>query len=76
MECRVLRLTDTIFKKRQKKSEKGIDTRGEVWYNFILSGGCVMLRNLNANVAQSVEQRFRKPQVKGSSPFIGSIFEV
>ncbi len=27
----------------------------------------------NANVAQSVEQRFRKPQVKGSSPFIGSI---
>lgn len=31
-----------------------------------------MLRN--ANVAQSVEQRFRKPQVKGSSPFIGSIF--
>ena len=33
-----------------------------------------MLRNLNANVAQSVEQRFRKPQVKGSSPFIGSIF--
>ena len=34
----------------------------------------MMLRNLNANVAQSVEQRFRKPQVKGSSPFIGSIF--
>ena len=33
-----------------------------------------MLRNFNANVAQSVEQRFRKPQVKGSSPFIGSIF--
>ena len=32
----------------------------------------MMLRN--ANVAQSVEQRFRKPQVKGSSPFIGSIF--
>ena len=30
----------------------------------------------DANVAQSVEQRFRKPQVKGSSPFIGSIFEV
>ena len=27
-----------------------------------------------ANVAQLVEQRFRKPQVKGSSPFIGSIF--
>ena len=32
------------------------------------------LARLNANVAQSVEQRFRKPQVKGSSPFIGSIF--
>ena len=30
------------------------------------------LARLNANVAQSVEQRFRKPQVKGSSPFIGS----
>ena len=25
-----------------------------------------------ANIAQPVEQRFRKPQVKGSSPFIGS----
>ena len=76
MECRVLRLTDTIFKKRQKKCEKRIDTWDEFWYNLISSGGCVMLRNLNANVAQSVEQRFRKPQVKGSSPFIGSIFEV
>ncbi len=29
----------------------------------------------DANVAQSVEQRFRKPQVKGSSPFVGC-FEV
>ena len=27
-----------------------------------------------ANIAQLVEQRFRKPQVKGSSPFIGSSF--
>ena len=26
-----------------------------------------------ANVAQSVEQRFRKPQVKGSSPFVGCV---
>ena len=26
----------------------------------------------DANIAQLVEQRFRKPQVKGSSPFIGS----
>ena len=26
---------------------------------------------LDANVAQLAEQRFRKPQVKGSSPFIG-----
>ena len=32
------------------------------------------LARLNANVAQSVEQRFRKPQVKGSSPFIGLPF--
>ena len=32
------------------------------------------LDDADANVAQSVEQRFRKPQVKGSSPFIGSIF--
>ena len=76
MECRVLRLTDTIFKKRQKKCEKRVDMRKRFWYNSVLSDGCVMLRNLNANVAQSVEQRFRKPQVKGSSPFIGSIFEV
>ena len=73
MECRVLRLTDTIFKKRQKKCEKRVDMRKRFWYNSVLSGGCVMLRNSNANVAQSVEQRFRKPQVKGSSPFIGSI---
>ena len=27
----------------------------------------------DANVAQSVEQRFRKPQVKGSSPFVGCV---
>lgn len=32
-------------------------------------------RVCDANVAQSVEQRFRKPQVKGSSPFVGC-FEV
>ena len=31
---------------------------------------------LRANIAQPVEQQFRKLQVKGSSPFIGSIFEV
>ena len=29
----------------------------------------------HADVAQPEEQRFRKPQVKGSSPFIGSIIE-
>ena len=29
-----------------------------------------------ANMAQSVEQRFRKPQVEGSSPSVGSLFEV
>ena len=29
-----------------------------------------------ANIAQLAEQRFRKPQVKGSNPFIGSILEV
>ena len=56
MECRILRLTDTIFKKRQKKCEKGVDMRKRFWYNSVLSGGCVMLRNLNANVAQSVAQ--------------------
>jgi CobQ-like glutamine amidotransferase family enzyme len=27
----------------------------------------------NANIAQLVEQQFRKLQVKGSNPFIGSI---
>ena len=30
----------------------------------------------HADVAQPVEQRFRKPQVKGSSPFIGSTFSI
>ena len=30
----------------------------------------------HADVAQPEEQRFRKPQVKGSSPFIGSIFSI
>ena len=29
---------------------------------------------VRADVAQPEEQRFRKPQVKGSSPFIGSNF--
>ena len=28
-----------------------------------------------ASVAQPVEHRFRKPEVKGSSPFAGSIFQ-
>ena len=37
---------------------------------------CYNVKCCCANIAQSVEQRFRKPQVKGSSPFIGSIFEV
>ena len=31
---------------------------------------------LHADVAQPEEQRFRKPQVKGSSPFIGSTFSI
>ncbi len=30
----------------------------------------------HADVAQPEEQRFRKPQVKGSSPFIGSTFSI
>ena len=30
----------------------------------------------SADVAQPEEQRFRKPQVKGSSPFIGSTFSI
>lgn len=64
------------FQKEAKKCEKRVDTRKRFWYNSVLSGGCVMLRNLNANVAQSVEQRFRKPQVEGSSPSVGSLFEV
>ena len=29
-------------------------------------------RMRNANIAQLVEQQFRKLQVKGSSPFVGS----
>ena len=36
---------------------------------------CVVLAGSSkkANVAQAVEQRFRKPQVPGSSPGVGSI---
>ena len=30
-------------------------------------------RSFLADVAQLVEQRFRKPQVKGSNPFVGSV---
>ena len=39
-------------------------------------GFCYNEKCWRANIAQSVEQRFRKPQVKGSSPFIGSTFGV
>ena len=55
---------------RQKKLIKlDIDFHKARCYNsYLLSG--------NAKVAQSVEQRFRKPQVKGSSPFFGSMIEV
>ena len=42
------------FQKEAKKCEKRVDMRKRFWYNSVLSGGCVMLRNLNANVAQSV----------------------
>ena len=33
-----------------------------------------IMRAVFANVAQSVEQRFRKPQVVGSNPTVGSTF--
>ena len=45
-----------------------LDSVGPICYNT-LAWMCGY-----ANIAQLVEQRFRKPQVKGSSPFIGSTF--
>ena len=48
--------------------------RGLIFLLDIAHGGCYNnSRSACANIAQLVEQRFRKPQVKGSSPFIGFI---
>ena len=58
---------------KKKKVEKRVDFAPAFWYNSLLSGDSCLMRMRYANVAQSVEQRFRKPQVKGSSPFIGSM---
>ena len=60
------------------KIAKSIRIFSETLLTNCLSFGILIKLNRfsRANMAQSVEQRFRKPQVKGSSPFIGSIFEV
>jgi hypothetical protein len=42
--------------------------------NLAFSTGFGSLCKLEANVAQLVEQRFRKARVAGSSPVVGSIF--
>ncbi len=48
------------------KCKLGIDNLKKLCYTLICSG--------RASIAQMVEQQFRKLQVKGSSPFAGSIF--
>ncbi len=61
-------------KRFSKKCKKGVDTQSPTCYNLFLSGATDTDKFPDANVAQSVEQLIRNQQVKGSSPFIGSIF--
>ncbi len=52
---------------------QGLATRIKRYRRALVSGasGCNVLP-LPADVAQLVEQRFRKPQVTGSNPVVGS----
>ncbi len=47
-----------------------------MWYNTLLYDELLISPIFYANIAQLVEQLFRKQQVRGSSPLIGSIFGV
>ena len=60
------------------KIAKSIRIFSETLLTNCLSFGILIKLNRfsRANMAQSVEQRFRKPQVEGSSPSVGSLFEV
>ena len=61
-----------------RKIAKSIRIFSEILLTNCLSFGILIKLNRfsRANMAQSVEQRFRKPQVEGSSPSVGSLFEV
>ena len=61
-----------------RKIAKSIRIFSETLLTNSLSFGILIKLNRfsRANMAQSVEQRFRKPQVEGSSPSVGSLFEV
>ena len=61
-----------------RKIAKSIRFFSETLLTNCLSFGILIKLNRfsRANMAQSVEQRFRKPQVEGSSPSVGSLFEV
>ena len=72
----------TFFSARKlqipRKIAKSIRIFSETLLTNCLSFGILIKLNRfsRANMAQSVEQRFRKPQVEGSSPSVGSLFEV
>ena len=59
-----------------RKTAKSIRIFSETLLTNCLSFGILIKLNRfsRANMAQSVEQRFRKPQVEGSSPSVGSLF--
>lgn len=61
-----------------RKNAKSIRIFSETLLTNCLSFAILIKLNRfsRANMAQSVEQRFRKPQVEGSSPSVGSFFEV
>ena len=61
-----------------RKTAKSIRIFSETLLTNCLSFGILIKLNRfsRANMAQSVEQRFRRPQVEGSSPSVGSLFEV
>lgn len=73
---------DAVFSARKlqipRKIAKSIRIFSETLLTNCLSFGILIKLNRfsRANMAQSVEQRFRKPQVEGSSPSVGSLFEV
>jgi hypothetical protein len=62
----------SLLKKRQSRIENKL---ARWWRSLIIVAGIsASRRTVVANVAQLVEQRFRKARVAGSSPVVGSIF--